>query len=796
MIPKNFRNELGSVRTRWKITWCVCIVFGLAYAFCLPEKIFDKHYSTVLEAEDGQLLSAFIADDGQWRFPQNDTVPEKFAEALITFEDKRFYYHPGIDPLSVMRALGQNLKERKVVSGASTLSMQVIRLSRKGKRRDIFEKMTEMILATRLELSYSKQEILSMYASHAPFGGNVVGLEAACWRYFGRGTKKLSWAEAALLAVLPNSPALIHPGKNRSVLKAKRDQLLDKLYTAGKIDSLTCALSKAETVPEKPKSLPGFARHLLTRIKTEGLNEQRVTSTIDYALQQRVEEKLQDHHARLKANQIYNGAVLVLDVHSGKTLAYAGNVGREKTDRGQDVDIITASRSTGSILKPFLFAASLNEGLMLPHALLPDIPVQINGFSPENFSKDYDGAVAASTALVRSLNVPAVFMLRDYRYEKFYTLLKNLGMTTLQRPADHYGLALILGGAEGTLWDITGIYASMARTLNNYFQHPGSNRYVRNDFREPVFRKMPAENASVDREESSWLGASSIYLTFEALKEVYRPLEESGWKYFHASKTIAWKTGTSFGFRDGWAIGVTKDYAVGVWIGNADGEGRAGLTGTSVAAPLLFDIFSFLPGRGWFDVPMSELAQVATCRKSGQRVSSHCVEVDTVLVPSRGLETSACTYHKTIHLANDKKFRLHSGCADVASLVHERWFVLPPVQEYYYKAKNISYKPLPPFRSDCQTSAAIPLMDLIYPEANARIFIPRDFDGKPGSSIFELAHREENSSVFWHLDGRFIGMTKDVHRLAINPAEGQHILTLVDENGHSLNERFTVISRL
>jgi penicillin-binding protein 1C len=496
------------------------------------------------------------------------------------------------------------------------------------------------------------------------------------------------------------------------------------------------------------------------------------------------------------ANQIYNGAVLVLDVHTGNALVYAGNVKRGENDRGQDVDIITAPRSTGSILKPFLFAAAIDEGLMLPHSLLPDIPVQLNGFSPENFSKDYDGAVAASTALVRSLNVPAVFMLRDYRYEKFYTLLKNLGMTTLRQPADHYGLSLILGGAEGTLWDITGIYASMARTLNNYFQHPGGHRYVRNDFHAPSFRKAAGENVSLNREESSWLGASSVYLTFETLKELYRPLEESGWKHFHASKKIAWKTGTSFGFRDGWAVGVNRDYAVGVWIGNADGEGRAGLTGTNVAAPLLFDIFSFLPGRAWFDVPTSEMAEIITCRKSGQRVTSHCMEVDTVLVPARGLETSACTFHKTLHLSDDKKFRLHSGCADVTSLVHEKWFVLPPVQEYYYKMKNISYKPVPPVRPDCQRLSGIPLMDLIYPEGNARIFIPRDFDGKPGSSVFELAHREEGALVFWHLDGKFIGATKHAHRLAINAAEGQHILTLVDENGHSLSERFTVVSTL
>lgn len=781
---------------RWKILVGVLVCCGMAYAFCLPTVIFDRPYSSVLEASNGQLLSASIAADGQWRFPHDEVVPDKFAEALIAFEDKRFYDHPGIDPLSLGRAFIHNVREGKVVSGGSTISMQVIRLSRKNRSRNLFEKAVEMILATRLELRYSKEEILSLYASHAPFGGNVVGLEAACWRYFGRSPQHLSWSEAALLAVLPNAPALIHPGKNRALLREKRDRLLDRLYRAGRIDALGCALSKKEPIPEKPKALPSLASHLLVRMKKEEGEGRKSVSTLDYDLQQRVEETLLSHHKHLKGNEIYNGAVLVLDVNSGKALAYAGNVRSGSSAHGEQVDIITAPRSTGSILKPFLYAAALDEGLILPETLLPDIPVFMNGFSPENFSKEYDGAVPASRALIRSLNVPSVFLLRDYRYEKFYTLLKNSGFTTLRKHPDHYGLSLILGGAEGTLWDITGMYASMARTLKNYFHHPGKNRYVRKDFHAPVYVANGAVDQVAEREITSWLSASSIYQTFEVLKELYRPEEQSGWRYFVSAKKIAWKTGTSFGFRDGWAVGVNGDYAVGVWVGNADGEGRPGLTGISAAAPLLFDVFSLLPGKAWFDMPASEMQPVATCRNSGQRAAYHCENIDTVWTTRRGLDAPACTYHKTIHLSGEGKLQVHSGCAAVAAMRHVKWFVLPPVQEYYFRAKNISYKSLPPFRNDCQRAAVISSMDLVYPKANARIIIPRDFDGKPGSSVFELAHRNDKASVFWHLDGVFIGSTRGVHRLALNPREGRHILTLVDQNGESLQESFTVISTL
>ena len=578
-------------------------------------------YSTVLEDRNGHLLGATIAADGQWRFPELTMVPEKFEEAIILYEDKRFENHPGVDLISIGRALRQNMEAGRVVSGGSTLSMQVIRLSRKGQSRTVLEKLIEIILATRLEWRYSKKQILALYASHAPFGGNVVGIEAACWRYFGRDPQDLDWSEAALLAVLPNNPSLLHLGRNRTRLKEKRDRFLDRLKDTGKIDGLSRDLAQSESIPENPLPLPRYARHLLDRMAKEGHSQSKLNSTIDLSLQQRVEQIIADHHERLKANQIYNAAAVVIDIKTGNALAYVGN-----TDSGpayqDDVDVVAARRSTGSILKPFLFAAMIDEGKMLQKTLMPDIPTTLQGFAPRNFSHQFDGAVAADKALIRSLNIPFVWELKQYRYEKFHELLKNIGLTSLNKPPDHYGLTLILGGAEATLWDITGTYASMARTLNNYFDHPGKNRYDRRDFHPAAYLAAPpGENRQAGLEENSWLSAASIWLTFETLKEVYRPGEETGWRYFNSSKKIAWKTGTSIGFRDGWAVGVNPDFAVGVWVGNADGEGRPGLVGTETAAPILFDIFSLLPGQSWFQQPVAEMDRVAVCSKSGQRAT-------------------------------------------------------------------------------------------------------------------------------------------------------------------------------
>ena len=770
------------------------LVMLVLYYLCLPARLFNDTYSTVLQSNDGNLLSASIADDGQWRFPEVDTVPDKFGEALITFEDKRYWDHPGVDLLSLGRAIRQNIAKGRVVSGGSTITMQVIRLSRRDKSRTIMEKAIEIVLATRLEFRYSKKEILALYASHAPFGGNVVGLDAACWRYFGTASKDLSWGEAALLAVLPNSPSLIHPGKNRELLKAKRDRLLDKLRDAGKIDKFTCELSKQESIPDRPHSLPRHARHLLARTGRDGLGGTSIVTTIDFDLQKRTEQILDDHHQRLKANRVFNIAAVVVEVKSGNTLAYVGNVNSGPA-HGHDVDVIVSPRSTGSILKPFLYAAMMNEGKILPHTLLPDVPVIINGFAPKNFSRQFDGAVHADQALIRSLNVPAVHMLRDYRYEKFHTLLTKTGMTTLKDSPDHYGLSLILGGAEGTLWDITGMYASMARILNNFFEHPGGNRYERGAFKAPTYSEE-IRSAPEELEEHSSLSAASIYLTFDALKEVYRPGEETGWRYFNSSKKIAWKTGTSFGFRDGWAVGVTPRFVVGVWVGNADGEGRPGLTGTDAAAPVMFDIFSQLPESGWFREPLIEMEKISTCRTSGYRVSSECPDVDTILVAKPGLQSMACPHHRTIHLSADRLYQVHSGCEAISSIINVNWFVLPPVQEYYFKSINLSYQALPPFRSDCQSTGGIVAMDMIYPKNNARIFIPRQLDGSEGRSVFELAHRNPATTVFWHLDGTYIGNTRTIHHMELNPGEGKHVLTAVDEEGQVIERNFEVISKM
>ncbi len=767
----------------------------LLFWFCLPKHLFHAPTSFVIDDNQGQLLGASIASDGQWRFPYDAKVPPKFKACIIAFEDKRFEHHWGFDVLAFGRAVKQNIKARHVVSGGSTLTMQVIRMSTR-KNRTFWQKGLEVIKALRMELTYSKDEILALYSSNAPFGSNVVGLDAASWRYFGRGPEKLSWGEMAALAVLPNSPSLVHPGKNRLILLKKRNLLLDRLRQQHIIDATTCALAKLEPVPDKPMPLPSLAPHLLQRFKNDHLtrlqNGGRITTSINTVLQQNVADILERHHQVLKANDIRNTAAIVLDVETGQTLAYVGNISHpENVDMQSDVDVISAPRSPGSTLKPLLYAAMMHDGLILPNSLIPDIPTQIAGYHPENFDLGYDGAVPASKALARSLNIPAVRMLQHYKYERFHSLLRKMGMTTLKQPADFYGLSLILGGSENTLWELSGAYADMARVLNHYGKY--NHMYDPADYHNPVYSIV--EKSKPELEKNGILDAGSIYYTLQAMEEVMRPGDEMLWQQFSSTQRIAWKTGTSFGFRDGWAIGITPRYVVGVWVGNTNGEGRPGLIGVNTAAPILFEIFRQLPvARDWFAMPAGEMASVAICHESGYRAGEYCTHIDTQLVPKTGLKAAVCPFHQLVHLDAARKWQVTSACEAPGNMVHQSWFVLPPSMEYYYKSKNYGYQSLPPFRADCAATLQRP-MEMIYPKDGSKIYVPLEADGSRGRMICNAAHRQTGIKLFWYLDDQYIGQTVDYHQMAVNPSAGRHALTLVDGNGNRLQTRFVVLDK-
>ena len=784
------------------------ILFILFIAFAYITKhfsgnLFNNPLSFVILDKDNNLLNAKIASDGQWRFPEIKEVPLKFKIAITTFEDKRFYLHNGVDIYALSRALYLNIKHNKIISGGSTITMQIARLSQKNKPRTIFQKTREIFLAWLIEIYYSKDEILSLYSSNAPYGGNVVGLQAASWRYFGRMPNELSWSESCMLAVLPNSPSLVHIGKNRNALKQKRDVLLNRLFMLGYINKETLNLSKEELIPDKPNDFPQEAPHLLDRIMKESNNNVHniIKTTISEKLQNHAYLVLERYKPNLIGNGINNAAAIIMEVETGKVLAYIGNYNNlDDTKDGCQVDIINAPRSTGSILKPVLYASMLSSGEILPNTLVPDIPIQIGSYSPKNYSRGYDGAVPANRALAKSLNIPAVKMLQSYGVQRLIFMLQKLGLTTITRSENDYGLSLILGGCEAKLFEVAGMYASMARILNHYNDN---NKYSKNDIHQPIFKsdsyRLQKINNKVQNDKSSFINASAIWFTFNAMLDVDRPPEESNWQMFSSGRKIAWKTGTSFGFRDGWAIGINPKYVVGVWVGNADGEGRPELTGIKTAAPVLFDLFNLLPNENeWFNKPTSNMVKANICKKSGYLTSDICDDTEEMLIPTNGINFKKCPYHKLIHLDKTEKFQVNTDCEEPSQIINKSWFVLPPTIEYYFKSKNNYYKTLPPFREDCKEKLITnpnKVMEIIYPKNLTQIYIPKELDGKPGSAVFEVAHRKSDISIFWYVDNKFICQTKGLHQVALNPLPGKHILTLTDENGETLSIKFEVLDK-
>lgn len=765
---------------------------GIAFWRCLPDPLFADPSSAVLLARDGALLGAKIATDGQWRFPLHDDVPPRFAAALITYEDKRFYSHLGVDPLALLRAAYLNVKHRRVVSGGSTISMQVIRLARHGQPRTLREKLVEMIWSLRLELGASKHEILALYASHAPFGGNVVGLDAAAWRYFGRHPRELSWAEATMLAVLPNNPALVHPGRHRSELEAKRNELLARLQARGLIDELELRLALLEPLPSAPVDLPAAAPHLLETLATRDTAGRRpYESTIDAALQYSVQQIVARHAYLLSLRGIDNVAALVIDNQRFEVLAYVGNSRWSATaGSGYAIDLVQRPRSTGSVLKPLLYARMLEAGEIVPPTLVPDLPTQYAGYMPKNFDGTYRGAVPARMALARSLNVPAVRMLRRHGVDRFYDFLQRMGMSTLHRLPSEYGLTLILGGAEGTLWDLTAMYANLA-----YLASGSAGRALASYRRPILLRDETAETGG----GPVGLSVGAAWLTMDALVEVVRPGLEREWRSFQNSEKIAWKTGTSYGRRDGWAIGSNARYTVGVWTGNATGEGRPELTGVGAAAPVLFDIFNRLPDAEWFPMPEYALRTVEVCKNDGYLATEGC-ETELAWTPVDSHFERVSPHQRLIHLDREGRWRVHGRCESVENMRHETWFVLPAGQEYYYRQQQISYRPLPPFRPDCLAYATDGTdergpMEFLYPNAGTRVYIPIELDGRKGRVVFEVAHRDPDATVFWHLDDRFLGTTTTLHELALDIAEGTHTITVVDQRGNRLSRRFRVLDR-
>ena len=717
----------------------------------------------------GQLIYASVAEDEQWRFPKMDSVSDKIEQCVLHYEDEYFHYHLGVNLISIFKAYALNLKKGDVKRGGSTITMQTIRLLHKNPPRTYWQKLKEVLIALKFELVYSKKDILVYYVSNAPYGGNVVGIEAAAWRYYQKPPQALSWSEAATMAVLPNQPSFIYPGKNQVLLLKKRNTLLKKLKDKGILNEVDYLLSLDEPLPQRVFPIPSYAYHLASEIDQ---SNGKVSTTIDLRIQKSVTDILEMYHQSFKQNLIQNLSAIVMDANTSEVLAYVGNT-RDSVD-GNKVNMIRRPRSSGSTLKPLLYAQMLDAGTISPNTLLQDIPIDINGYEPQNSSRRFDGLVPAHEALERSLNIPWLLALKKYGYDKFYTNLKDYGFHHFSKSSKHYGLSLVVGGGEVELLELANAYLQLSHKLK------GDDATNLASFE--LGKKVEAKT-------NIKLSQGAIWLTFEALSNVVRPENEDNWQYRQSQK-IAWKTGTSHGFRDAWAVGVNPNYVIAVWVGNADGNGRTNLTGIHKAAPILFDILHTLPKgkKNWYDKPSNELKHISICSESGSKPKENCKTIH-IEVPKNAELKDECAYHIKVLLDASQQYQVRKLCYPEDSIIEKSWFKLPLLEESYYQLNHPLYKSLPPFHPSC-ISHEIDVLDIVFPKQNAHII--RHASEVSNQIVFQAIHRNKDARIHWFIDNHFILTTVGEHKISWSPTKGRHRLTVQDAEGNMNTNSFLV----
>ncbi|MBC7885154.1 MAG: penicillin-binding protein 1C [Saprospiraceae bacterium] len=772
-ILKINRSGIVSV-SKWLI-----IVILIAWAL-MPLPDTKPSYSKVLYSKEGILLSATISDQEQWCFPMDEEIPDKLSTSIIMYEDAYLDYHPGVNPIAVIKAIIANQKADNTIRGASTLAMQVMRMKNKNASRNWYNKIKETLGAIKYSLITRDKTILREWCEIAPFGGNTIGIKAASLRYFGRSVDKLSWSEYALLAVMPNGPSYANLTKNRNILRQKRDFLLRKLQKKGYFDKSELELYLGEELPAETKSIPQDAYHALLFLAKKYPDQYIFHSTIPFDIQIRIQSILDRESTFLKIDDIRNMAAVVIDIKSNQLMAYQGNVS-SGNGKFSYVDVSQAPRSYGSLLKPLLYAHALETAQLLPNEMVADIPTAIGDFQPENFDKKYRGAVHFEEMLIQSLNVPAVRVLNSVGMQSFYNMVHRLNIAYLNKGADHYGLSIILGGGESSLWDLCRIYKGLAQ---NYIGYSDPYQQVQS------LTDLPASESK----NVFAFSAGTMDHLVKAMSDLTRPREEKSWQMYGTDYKIAWKTGTSYGHKDAWALGFNGQYMVGVWVGNEGGEGRFELTGITKAAPVMFKVFNALPENKWFSTAPQYIKRevINVCSESGKLVGPLCKIRQKITIEKASFKYQPCHYHQEVWINSDG-YAVSEECAKLA-FRKDTLFVLPSYMEYYYKTAHTEYKGIPPHDPDCKPSATA--CKIIYPYDGLKIFLPKERAEKENELIIKAYHREKDGKLYWFIDNDYKTVTSATpHDCMVKLNKGPHSLTITDQWGNKDHIEFEILGR-
>ncbi len=767
-----FIRAIGYVST---LCFASMILFAaLDIIFPLPtHKLYPEPSKTVFD-RNGRIMRVFLAPDDMWRMPvELDSISATLRLAVITYEDRHFYHHFGIDPVAVIRAAAADIGARDFVQGASTITMQVARMI-EPKERTIGGKLIEAFRAIQLEMEYTKDEILALYLNHAPYGGNIVGVKAASYLYFGKSPVQVSVGDAALLAAIPNSPNRLRPDLNPDRALKARTRVLEILEAEGGISSSQKADALSEPIAVERFSMPFEIPHLSVYLQNRYPRSEHLVTTIDSDIQKLAERMLSSRLGQLGSKGIRNGAAVVIDNESRDLLAMVGSSGFFDIASEGQVNGAMSPRSPGSALKPFAYALCLDRGIISPQSMLYDVPVNYSGYSPENYDSKYHGAVSARQALVSSFNVPAVGLCARLGENGIYEFLRNAGISTLTNPKQHYGLSLILGGCEVTLLELTNLYVGLAN--------------------EGGFAECHLLKDEQPRAVRQLLSPETCYILSEILTELRRPDLPSVWEWSLDMPKVAWKTGTSYGRRDAWSVGYTPRYTVGVWIGNFDGRGVPELVGAEAAAPVLFGIIGALEKDSkseWFVEP-DNIEHRQVCSVSGMPLSDLCSSASDELYIPGVSPHGECSVHRKILIDSETGYRLCRRCCtnrECRELLVEQW---PAEIATWFQRNGFSVDKIPAHYPGCtqiMTGSAptinSPANDCEY---KLRPDIPLDYQ----RILLDASVSNRCAKIFWFLDGHLVYAGSPAETVFIDPAPGLHTVVCSDEDGRSSQARFIV----
>ncbi|MDW8157899.1 MAG: penicillin-binding protein 1C [Bacteroidia bacterium] len=733
--------------------------------------IFPPHYplsySSTIVDYNHQVIAINLSKDQKWRLRCNlQNVPSYFLEALLYKEDKYFYYHPGVNPFAVARALWNNLKTGKRTSGASTITMQVIRLLH-PKKRTYAIKILEMLRALQLELLLSKREILSLYLELLPYGGNIEGVEAASWAYFQKPLKALNIAELTTLVIIPNQPEILKPtsaGNTNRILN-QRNKWLQKLAAKKIFSSSMLPVYLQEPLFLRRHNFPKNAPHFSNKISNAYPNNPYLHTTLCLQKQRAIEQIVQNYASHISLRGIYNAAALVVDNTSAEIIAYIGSHNFEDNLHQGQVDGIQAVRSPGSTLKPLIYALGIDSGIITPKTVLLDVPLNYRGYSPENYDDQFRGKVTATFALANSLNIPAVWLLQKLETPTLIRILEEANFQNIRMQKNKLGLSMILGGCGVSLYELVGLYTAFAN--------------------QGIFRPLKMLKTESKVPAKRLFSAQAAYLITEILTQHKRPDLPEAFELTPDLPKVAWKTGTSYGRRDAWSIGYTPRYTVGVWCGNFSGVGNPALSGAEIATPLLFEIFryleSFIKTPSWF-LPPNNLSSREVCVETGLPPDTFCHHTtwDSYIPGISNFQL--CNHKKVFWVSKDRKISYCSSCLPSdGSFYAQMYNVYPPELLHYYLQTKISLELPPPHNPVCTQLLSSGGLRISSLNDGAEYFIAKR---KNTRIALEAQNDFESYRLYWFVKDKFIGQCSPRERIFFTPEDsGWNSIMCVDDRG-------------